>query len=153
VPEVDPSDDSTWRWVLHHYRFDPERRQRRNVVAAAYDNETEFLAALSTYSQRIQAEIDAGARDDAEHVGGVVWPPGDHDAQARGRTVRQAFSHGVDPRRVPLDGPLPTNKVFVGWDSDGSLKSWQALASRGHSGARTRTIGRKGCLERLMEDQ
>jgi len=120
VPEVDPSDDSIWRWVLHHYRFDPERRQRRNVVVAAYDNEAEFDAALSTYSQRIQAEIVAGARDDAEHVGGVVWPPGDHDAQARGRTLRNAFSHGVDPRRVDPDGPVPTNKVFFGWDSDGT---------------------------------
>src|SRR5665811_716445 len=32
-------------------------------------------------------------------------------------------------------------------------ESWQALASRGHSSARTRTIGPKGCLEHLMEDQ
>jgi hypothetical protein len=23
MPEVDPHDDATWRWVLHHYRFDP----------------------------------------------------------------------------------------------------------------------------------
>ena len=120
MPEVDPRDDSISRWVLHHYRFDPERRQRRNVVVAAYDNEAEFDAALATYSQRIRAEIDSGARDNAEHVSGVLWPPGQHDAQARGRTSSQAVSHGADPRQVSLDGPLPSNKVFFGWDSDGT---------------------------------
>jgi hypothetical protein len=122
VPEVDPRDDSISRWVLHHYRFDPERRQRRNVVIAAYDNKAEFDEALATYRQRIRAEIDSGARDNAENVSGVLWPPGHHEEQARGRTLSQAVSQGVDPRRVPLDGPLPSNKVFFGWDADGT--SW-----------------------------
>ena len=120
MPEVDPRDDAIWRWVLHHYRFDPERRQRRNVVVAAYDNEAEFDAALATYSQRIRAEIDRGARDDAERVSGGTWPPGHHSAQLRGRTLSEAVSHGVDPRRVSLEGPLPSNKFFFGWDTDGT---------------------------------
>ena len=76
VPVVDAYDDSLWRWVLQHYRFDPQRRQRRNVIVAAYDNAAEFDAALAECRDRVRVEIDAGTRDPREHVGGVVWPPG-----------------------------------------------------------------------------
>ncbi|HEY3339805.1 MAG TPA: hypothetical protein VGK18_14985 [Propionicimonas sp.] len=124
MPEVDPRDDSIWRWVLNHYRFDPERCERRNVIVAAYDNEAEFNTALAAYSRSIRAEVDAGTRDDAEHVSGVLWHPGHHAEQARGRTLRRASGHGVDPRRVPLDGPLPSNIGFFGWDSDGTTRSF-----------------------------
>jgi len=105
---------------MHHYRFDPERGERRNVVVAAYDNEAEFTTALEAYSRRIRAEVDSGTRDDVEHVSGVLWHPGYHAEQARGRTLRRASGHGVDPRRVPLDGPLPSSIGFFGWDSDGT---------------------------------
>ena len=39
MSEVDSEDDTIWRWVIHHYRFDPTRSERRNVVVAAYDND------------------------------------------------------------------------------------------------------------------
>jgi hypothetical protein len=123
VPEVDPGDDTVRRWVLHHYQFDPVRGQRRSIVVAAYDNEAEFAAALETYSWRIRSEIESGARDHAEHASGVVWPPGHHATQAGGRIARQAARHGVDPPTVSLGGPLPSNKVFLGWDSNGNTSS------------------------------
>lgn len=120
MPEVDPGDDSISRWVLHHYRFDTERRQRRNVVVAAYDDEAEYEAALATYRRRIQKEIDSGTRSAAEHVSGVLLRPGHRAAQARARTLRKAILRGADPRRIPLDGPLPSNVAFFGWDSQGA---------------------------------
>ena len=123
VPEVDPSDDSIWRWVMYHHRFDPERGERRNVIVAAYDNEAEFDADLEAFSRRIRDEIDSGTRDDVEHVSGVLWHPGYHAEQGRGRTLRRASEHGVDPRGAPLDGPLPSNIGFFGWDSDGTTWS------------------------------
>jgi len=123
LPEVDPGDDSICRWVLHHYRFDPERHQRRNVVVAAYADEAEFEVALASYVRRIQDEVASGTRDPAEHVSGVVWRAGRQAAQARGRTLRKAIMHGVDPRRFALDGPLPSNVAFFGWDSAGNAWS------------------------------
>ena len=75
MPVVDSDDDSVWRWVLQHYRFDPQRRQRRNVTVAAYDNAAEWEAALSAHDRRIRVEIDAGNRDPRERVSGVAWPP------------------------------------------------------------------------------
>lgn len=96
MPEVDPGDDSISRWVIYHYRFDPERRQRRNMVVAAYSDEVEFEAALAAYHRRIQKEIDSGTRSSAEHVSGVLWPPGYRAAQARARTLRKAIVRGAD---------------------------------------------------------
>lgn len=110
LPEVDPDDDSTWRWVLRHRLFDPERRQRREVVVAAYDCAADFQGAAA-YSRLIRAEIDAGQRDPQEHVGGVIWNPGFHAEQAR-RLVGDAVRHGGDPRPLVEDGRLPP-RVFV----------------------------------------
>lgn len=124
MPEVDPDDDSVWRWVLHHYHLDPQRKQRRNVILAAYDNADEFDAALAAFAQRIKAEIDAGTRDQRERAGGVVWHPGHHAEQARRRLVGEAVRHGVDPRPLLDDGPLPPGAFVFGWDADG--RPWSA---------------------------
>ena len=115
-------DDTIWRWVIHHYRFDPERRQRRDVVVAAFDTAAELEAAVNQYHLEIQVGIDGGVRDDRERVTGVVWHPGYHSERARERTLSQAAAHG-GPRSVPLDGPLPSNIVFFGLDSDGTAWS------------------------------
>lgn len=118
MPEVDPDDDSITRWVLHHYRFDPQRRQRRNVVVAAYDNEPEFHAAADALHRRVRSEIDAGTRDPRETVSGVLLEPGHLTRQARRRLVSDVLSRGIDPRPY-LDGPLPSNVALFGSDADG----------------------------------
>lgn len=124
VPVIDPSDDSQWRWVVFHYRFDPTRRERRNTVVAAYDNEAEYSAAIDELSERVRTEIASGSRDAKEHVSGVIWNPGYHAEQARGRVVRSAVDHGVDPRPLLRDGPLPSNVSVFGVDDDG--QPWHA---------------------------
>ena len=45
MPSVDPDDDSTRRWVLRHYKYDPDRRERRHVTVGAFDTKREFEAA------------------------------------------------------------------------------------------------------------
>src|SRR5580700_7663243 len=42
MAQVDPADDSIKRFIVRHYRYDPERRARRHVVVAAFDNEPEY---------------------------------------------------------------------------------------------------------------
>ena len=73
MSDVDPNDDSIWRWLLQHHRFDPDRCERRSVVVAAYDTAAEFEAALAAYDHRLTAEIEAGTRDGREHVTGMTW--------------------------------------------------------------------------------
>jgi hypothetical protein len=41
VSEVDPKDDAIERWLVMELRYDPDRRERRNVVIAAFDSEDE----------------------------------------------------------------------------------------------------------------
>ena len=38
VAEVDPDEDTIARWVVAHYRYDADRRERRHVVVAAFDS-------------------------------------------------------------------------------------------------------------------
>jgi hypothetical protein len=84
---VDPDDDSILRFVLRHYRFDPERHERRHVVVAAFDNQDEFLAAVESLGAEVRSQKERGVGDQRESVSGVVLEPG---AGARQRAERAA---------------------------------------------------------------
>jgi hypothetical protein len=113
VAEVDSEDDTIWRWVIHHYRFDPARRQRRNVVVAAYDNEREFQTELERHTQMLRNEIVARTRSSHENLSGVVLEPGYLAASARGHNVRRALEHGVNPGWLLATGPLLQNMAVL----------------------------------------
>ncbi|MEO6532956.1 MAG: hypothetical protein ABIO06_05205 [Pseudolysinimonas sp.] len=113
MAQVDYEDDTIRRWVLHHYRFDPARRERCNVVVAAYDNEMEFQTEFERYAEMIRAEITAGTRSSRENVSGVALEPGHFAAAARGHNVRRAVEHGVNPERLLSTGALPQNMALL----------------------------------------
>jgi hypothetical protein len=118
VAKVNHEDDTVWRWVIHHYKYDPDRRERRNVIVAAYDNESEFRAEFDRAADKIRVEIAAGNRSNRENLGGVVLEPGHRAAAARGRNVRRAIEHGVNPRPLLSDGPLPHNMALLWFTGD-----------------------------------
>jgi hypothetical protein len=96
VGRVEPEDDSIRRFIVHHYRYDPARRERRHVVVAAFDNEPEFLACV----ERVRAEIAQRREreehvDPREHASGVVHEPGYLRRAANGHLLRRAFKHRV----------------------------------------------------------
>jgi hypothetical protein len=76
VAVVDPDDDSLNRYVLYHYRYDPDRNERRNIVVIAYDTEQEFLAEIERYSQLLKHRQRRGEAEPVEHVFGLLKPPG-----------------------------------------------------------------------------
>jgi len=120
VAEVDPDDHTIWRWVIYHRRFDCTRRERREVVVAAYDSEAEFEREFERYSARVRDEIGGGTCDPRDEVvSGSVLHPGYRDEQARGHLVRRAMEHGVDPRPLLTGGPLPSNMAVFGVGDDG----------------------------------
>lgn len=139
MPGVDPYDDAAWRWVLHHYRYDPERRERRHMVVAAYDNQREHDAAFERLSRLVEAEVARGVRDPAEHVTGTVWHPGFHAEQVRGRQVLEAIRRGADPARLLEGASLPASMAVYRRDTNG--------ITRTYSGRRPRPPRRwhKGC--------
>jgi hypothetical protein len=108
VVQVDPEDDSIRRFIVRHYRFDPERRERRHVVVAAFDNEREFLRCLDATTADISGRKQTGEADTAEHASGVVLEPGDRSKQQTARLIQRAAAHGVAPQDLG-DLELPRN--------------------------------------------
>jgi hypothetical protein len=96
VGRVEPEDDSIRRFIVHHYRYDPARRERRHVVVAAFDNEPEFLACVERVGAEIRQRRELGERvDPREHASGVVHDSGYLRRAANGHLLRRAFRHGV----------------------------------------------------------
>lgn len=109
MSKVDPNDDTIRRWVIHHYRYDPVRNQRRYVVVAAFDSAREYEREFDRYSDQVQAEIAAGTRSDREQVSGTVLEAGHRASHARARDLKRAMQHGVAADRFLRSGPLPSS--------------------------------------------
>lgn len=76
------------------------------------------------------AEETTGIAPDPQSriVSGRVLHPGYREEHARGHLVRRAMEHGVDPRRLPAGGRLPSNVTVFGIGDDGKpfhFGGWQ----------------------------
>lgn len=103
---VDPEDDSLRRFIALHRRYDQHRREWRDVVLEAFDDEREFQEFLDVRNAELQARQAAGETDLREHVSGVVREPGHRVRSRNQRLLRRALEHGVwppgwDPRDPP----------------------------------------------------
>jgi len=76
VAQVDPDDDSIRRIVLYRYQFDPTRRQRRNVVVAAFDDEGEFRDFMDEQKELLDEQKAQGMAEDLEYLHGTFKEPG-----------------------------------------------------------------------------
>lgn len=95
MASVDPDDDTITRYVALHYRYDPARHERRDVVVAAFDHEHELVDFLAAESDALKARQGAGDADGHERITGVVLEPGDHETAQDDRLRRRALDHGV----------------------------------------------------------
>jgi len=96
---VDPDDDGILRFVLQHYRFDPERHERRLVVVAAFDNEDEFLAEADALGAEVRSQKERGVGDQREWVSGVVLEPGADERRTAQRAAKRAFTARMRSQR------------------------------------------------------
>lgn len=109
MAQVDPEDDTIMRFVVRHYRYDPERRERRHVLVAAFDDEREFKACMKEVQAEIRRRREAGEPvDPREHASGAIHEPGYLRRAANGHLVTRAIRHGVAPRRID-ELELPAN--------------------------------------------
>lgn len=120
MSKVDPQDDSIMRWVVHHYRYDPHRRERRHVLVSAFDNEQEFDDCLRELSSEVENRRRAERGDQRERVTGTVWEPGHLARAATGHLVRRAIEHGVDPSSLLESRELPDNMAILRFDDGGA---------------------------------
>ena len=96
MPRVDAEDDSIERFIVCHYRYDPQRRERRHVVIAAFDSEREFQACFESVHAEINRRRDAGEPvDPREHASGRIYEPGYLRRAANGHLVMRALRHGA----------------------------------------------------------
>jgi len=99
MAQVDPEDDSIQRFIVRHYRYDPERRERRHVLVAAFDNEAEYQARLQSEEAEIQRRRDNGESvDRREHVSGSVYGPGYLRRAANGHLLSRAIARSFAAR-------------------------------------------------------
>ena len=113
VARVDPADDSIERFIVQHYRYDPQRRERRHVVVAAFDNEREFRACMEGVQAEISRRRDAGEPvDPGEHASGIVHEPGYLRRAANGHLVSRAIRHGAAGQWIG-ELELPSNMSVV----------------------------------------
>jgi hypothetical protein len=113
VSPVDPENDEITRYIVWHYRYDPDRHERRHQVVAAFDNETEFEACIEAAALDLRRRRESGeAVDPREYVSGVVHKPGERRRQQNARMLTRAWRHGVW-----LEGAerleLPSNVAFL----------------------------------------
>jgi hypothetical protein len=98
VAAVDPDDDSILRYVIRHYRYDPDRHERRHVVVAAFDSQSEFEAVVDAIAAALRARREAGEDvDPREYISGLVYEPGYRRLQQNARLIRRAIQHRVVP--------------------------------------------------------
>jgi hypothetical protein len=100
--EVAWDDDAHDRWILWWYRFDPERRQRRNTVVAAFTDEAELQQRFLELSMELQRLKALGEAEEAEHISGVLHPAG---YRAMMRAKRAGLAPDVYVRTPPTDRP------------------------------------------------
>ena len=94
---------------MRHYRYDPQRRERRHVVVAAFDNEREFQACMDGVQAEIKHRREAGEPvERSEHASGVVHEVGYLRRAANGHLVTRAIRHGVAGRWIE-ELELPSN--------------------------------------------
>lgn len=75
-PNIDPYDDSIDRWIVWHYRYDPERRERRNIVIAAFDNRRTFMKFIERSNVQLEAAKSEGRADKKERITGTKLKAG-----------------------------------------------------------------------------
>jgi hypothetical protein len=113
VAKVDPDDDGIYRWVVQHYRYDPDRRERRHVVVAAFDNPNEFHTDIEERTAQLRARKERGEDvDHAEYISGMMHPSGYRRLQGNAHLLKRAIEHGVALVGVE-DLGLPSNVGFI----------------------------------------
>jgi hypothetical protein len=108
MAKIDPDDDTLDRWIVWWYQYDESRRERRNMVVAAFDNEAEFLERIGEADaelQRLQAEDRA---EGTERISGGLHRAGSGAETRARRASSRAFltSSRVARREGPgSEGP------------------------------------------------
>lgn len=114
MSRVDADNDEIRRFVVYRYAYDPERRERRHRVVAAFDDGREFYAFIEQASAELRMRRTAGDDvDPTEHYSGTVLQPGDRRRARDRRILARAIAHGVDVTEISNRLEFPPAADFV----------------------------------------
>ena len=88
MPRVDSADDTIRRFVVHLHTYDPERRERRPVEVASFDNEAEAMRCFGETHLSVVSRRASGEADPRDHVTMVIKEPG-IDERNRQRRIEE----------------------------------------------------------------
>ncbi|MGZ4599931.1 MAG: hypothetical protein ACXVGS_08740 [Oryzihumus sp.] len=133
MARVDPEDDDLRRFVVHHYRYDPQRHERRHVLVEAFDTAAEARTCLD----RVRAEIERRRETDPgfdrrEYVSSRTLEPGDRRREANSRLLRRTIRHGVTPGDWADDLELPSSTSRLRFGRDPGRRTTAMLRWRLH---------------------
>lgn len=135
MARVDPRDDTIRRFLVRHYRYDPQRHERRHVIVGAFDTKAEFKACMRSVHRDIQRRRAAGEPVERnEHVSGTVRQPGDDRRAANGRLLMRALRHGVTPGPWLEDLELPSNIAMLTDERPGRVATFLRRLRRSRPG-------------------
>ncbi|HEX8972022.1 hypothetical protein [Oryzihumus sp.] len=128
---VDIDDDDLRRFVVHHYRYDPERHERRHVLVGAFDDAAEARACFD----RVRADLERRRETDPgfdrrEHVSSRTLEPGDRRRDANSRLLRRTIRHGVTPGDWADDLELPSSTWLMRFGRDPGRRATAMLRWR-----------------------
>jgi hypothetical protein len=111
------TNDAICRHVVYHYRYDPQRHERRNVAVAAFDNFQEFRA---TFVQLL-ADLDRRRQQDPtfdhrESLAGMTLEPGHRARAANGHLIDKMARHGVWVPELVARLELPSSMAIMSVD-------------------------------------
>jgi hypothetical protein len=91
MARVDPNDDSVPRWVVSHYRYDPDQRERTWIDVVAFDSQDEFESYIDEATATWRRLNDRGGIATSETYRGSHREAGYRDRMNRQRIERESF--------------------------------------------------------------
>jgi len=114
MARIDADNDDLMRYVVRRYADDPQRRERRHQIVAAFDNERERGAFLDQAAAQLRQDRAAGlVTDPHDHYTGLVPEPGYQRRQQNGRLIRRAIERGADISAFLAGLDLPSNMAII----------------------------------------
>jgi hypothetical protein len=114
MAKIDADNDDLMRYVVRRYAYDPQRRERRHQVVAAFDNEREYTTFLDQAAAQLSQDRAAGlVTDPHDHYIGQVLEPGYQRRQQNGRLIRRAIERDADISVFLAGLDVPSNMAVI----------------------------------------
>ena len=94
MSQVNPDDDTLHRYVVWHYKYDPEFRERRMTAIAAFDTFSEADKLFKKMHTELSTLKTSGQADPRERISLDTRYPGHHARAVEARLAMRKMKSG-----------------------------------------------------------